>query len=350
MIGQKRVHVGLCLSVLFAAQAHSAVILQYHHVSETLPPVTSLPATTFKQHLDYLKNNKFNVIGLDTLLNTLKNGDALPDKTVAITFDDGYLNNFETAAPLLKQFSFPYTIFVNPQLIDENKSYVMNWQQLKLLAREGALIASHHLNHDYLHELREGESQEQWRVRLKQELALAQSRIATEIGHDLPWVAYPYGEYNREVQTIVSELGLVGIGQQSGAVGETTDWTAVPRFPASGVYANLETLRVKLSSKPFPLAKVGYEDTVTTQRQPKLTITFKEKSFHQSQFACYVTGQDLADIKWIDKTTVEVSAKKPLKNGRSRYNCTAPTKQDPSRYFWYSQQWLVKSTGSSPSP
>jgi peptidoglycan/xylan/chitin deacetylase (PgdA/CDA1 family) len=242
------------------------------------------------------------------------------------------------------------TIFVNPQLIDESKSYVMSWPQLKQLAQEGALIASHHLNHDYLHELQHGESLEQWRVRIKQELTTAQARIADEIGHDLPWVAYPYGEYNREVQAIVSELGLIGIGQQSGAVGTTTDWTAVPRFPASGVYANIDTLSVKLNSKAFPIDHIEYHDTVTTDTQPIMTLKFKEKSFHQSQFACYVTGQELADIKWLDKLTVRVSAKKPLKNGRSRYNCTAPTKEDSTRYYWYSQQWLVKASEPTPSP
>ncbi|CCQ12734.1 Carbohydrate Esterase Family 4 [Pseudoalteromonas luteoviolacea B = ATCC 29581] len=341
MIGNKRAHLSLFLSLGVSFGSPAAVILQYHHVSETLPAVTSVSSKTFRQHLDYLQSNDYHVIHLHEVLSALQAEKPLPEKTIAITFDDGYSNNFDAAAPLLESYHFPYTIFVNPKLIDEQKSYVMTWDQLRTLAKQGATIASHSAQHDYLHDKLKDETDEQWRERIRADLNYAQARIKEEIGHDYPWVAFPYGEYNRALQELLIEMGLIGIGQQSGAINETTEWTAVPRYPASGIYADLETLSVKLNSSAFSLSKVSYEDTVTRTKTPQLTLTFKEKTFHQSQFACYVTGQDQAEVTWTSADTVQIQAKSPLKIGRSRYNCTAPVKGNSQRYHWYSQQWLI---------
>ncbi|MFM9776363.1 polysaccharide deacetylase family protein, partial [Streptomyces galilaeus] len=85
----------------------------------------SISANTFTEHLSYLQQHDFKVIPLNELLTALQAGRSLPDKTVSITFDDGYNNNYEQAAPILEKFNFPYTIFVNPKLIDERKSYVI---------------------------------------------------------------------------------------------------------------------------------------------------------------------------------------------------------------------------------
>ena len=116
---KKLFHLVLLFLICGSLRAQAAVILQYHHVSETLPAVTSVSANTFTKHLNYLKEHNFNVIPLNELISALKQGKALDDKTLAITFDDGYNNNYEQAAPILEKFGYPYTIFVNPKLIDE---------------------------------------------------------------------------------------------------------------------------------------------------------------------------------------------------------------------------------------
>ncbi|WP_440056253.1 polysaccharide deacetylase family protein [Pseudoalteromonas sp. T1lg65] len=340
---KKLIHWLIALFVLVSNQASGAVILQYHHVSEKLPAVTSVSASTFKQHLTYLKEQQFNVVPLTTIIETLRKGKSLPAKTIAITFDDGYDNNIEAAAPILESFSYPYTIFVNPKLIDEKKSYVMTWDELRDLAKKGATIANHSAEHEYLHITRENESLEQWRKRIKQDLTWSQARIKQEIGHDIPYVAYPYGEFNNSLKELVNELGLVGIGQHSGAVGVTTDWTRVPRFPASGIYSKLDTLSVKMQTQAFNIKKLEYSDTVTADNQPTLTIHFQDldNSFHQSQFACYVSGIGQATINWLSPRTVTVRSPKPLAAGRTRYNCTAPKKGSTGSYLWFSQPWVI---------
>ncbi|MDW7551458.1 polysaccharide deacetylase family protein [Pseudoalteromonas sp. McH1-7] len=326
---------------LFSAHSWGAVILQYHHVSEKLPAVTSVSEETFKSHLSYIKNNGYNVMPLPKLLNALQSEQTLPAKTIAITFDDGYENNITAAAPLLEQFGFPYTIFVNPQLIDEQKSYVMTWHELRKLAKRGATIANHSAKHDYLHQKLDDESIAEWRARVKQDITWSQQRIKEEIGHDYPYLAYPYGEFNRKLQELVSELGLIGIGQHSGAVGLTSDFTRLPRFPASGIYSNLETLKTKLDTKAFQLQNMHYADSVTSNTKPQITLHFKTKDFHNTQFACYVSGVGQATLVWESKDSVRIQTPAELPKGRSRYNCTAPSIQEPGRYHWFSQPWVI---------
>ncbi|CAH9054105.1 hypothetical protein PSECIP111854_01298 [Pseudoalteromonas sp. CIP111854] len=338
---KKLLHLLTLIFLLKVQHATAAVILQYHHVSEKLPPVTSISAEQLTAHLNYLRDGQFNVMPLDDMLNALKNGKELPSKSVAITFDDGYDNNIEQAAPILEKFGFAYTIFVNPKLIDEKQDYVMTWEQLRTLAKKGALIANHSAKHDYLHHLKKSETIKQWRTRVAEDITWSEQRISAEVGHNAKLLAYPYGEFNRELQKLVHSLGFIGIGQHSGAVGKYTDFTRVPRFPASGIYANLNTLTVKLNSQPFDIAKLTYADTVTNQTQPSLIIDFEHKNFLRHQFACYTSGQEKADTKWLNELQVIITAKDRLSNGRARYNCTAPVQGQTKQFFWFSQPWVI---------
>ncbi len=331
------------LSVLFCLSlpAQSAVILQYHHVSETLPAVTSVSADTFTEHLTYLQEHDFKVLPLNELLTRLQQGESLPDKTVAITFDDGYKNNYEQAAPILERFNYPYTIFVNPKLIDEGKGYVMGWPQLRELAKKGALIANHSAQHDYLHRKLAEETTEQWQARIKQDILSSQQRIKEEIGHDYKYLAYPYGEFNNQLQDLVTELGFIGIGQHSGAIHTDSDFSRLPRFPASGFYSTLDTLITKMNARAFPIKKLIYTDSVTTEDLPQISIQFNMGDFHKSQLACYVSSVGQAKLKWTSKDTVQVQTPKALGKGRSRFNCTAPSIKHAGSYYWFSQPWVI---------
>lgn len=338
MLGKKAIHLLISSLFVFHFNLQSAAILQYHHVSETLPKVTSISEKDFRAHLNYLKENHIPVVPLSELLFKIKNNEPLADNTVAITFDDGYINNLTHAAPILQEFNYPYTIFVNPTLIDEGHQYLMNWQQLKQLTTQGAEIANHNSIHNYMHRIDHNESQQAWQARTQKSIELAQKRIFAMTGQNHPMLAYPYGEFNHALQAIIKELGLFGIGQHSGAVGQHTDLTRIPRFPASGIYANLNTLKTKINALPFAATMVA--NPIIKDNPPAMTISFQQIDFIKSQFRCYAQGQGLAKVTWVTPNTAKIIAKKGIGKGRSRYNCTAPNTSNSQRYHWLSQPWI----------
>src|SRR3989344_2957961 len=90
----------------------SGYILLYHRVASVKDDPLSLSVSpeTFSEHLKFLKEN-FNVVSLKEIADMIRNKN-LKNKSVAITFDDGYVDNLQNALPILEQNQIPATIFV----------------------------------------------------------------------------------------------------------------------------------------------------------------------------------------------------------------------------------------------
>ena len=322
--------------------AQSAVILQYHHVSSETPAITSLSTEKFNEHMQYLKENSYNVVPLPQLMTQLKNNQPIKDKTVVITFDDGYDNVYHNARPILKALDWPYTIFVNPKFIDDKYKRHMTWQQLNELAKEGATIANHTMDHQYLVRQPAELTKEQWLKSIEKDIKLAELRIKTETGQNHKMIAYPYGEFDLSIKQMLKNTGFTAFGQHSGAINANTDMTRIPRFPASGIYANLQTLKVKLASLPFTILSLKNANPVIaaiTQNPPTLTVKLKVKDFTPANLNCFA-GSAHAQVKWVADDQFSVTSPKPLPKERSRYNCTAPSLSKPGRFYWFSQPWV----------
>src|SRR5690606_33663650 len=204
------------LSLYVAASAQAAVVLQYHHVSSATPASTSVTPELFQQHMDYLAQQKFRIVPLTELIEKLKRGEALPDDTVAITFDDAYESVYSTAYPLLKKRNWPFTIFLNTEPHDQEKKSFATWAQVREMADDGVTIANHSTAHNHLLRLKKGENRAQWRKRITAEILDAEKRIKEKTGQSHKMLAYPYGEYDNQVKALVKKLGFVAFGQQSG--------------------------------------------------------------------------------------------------------------------------------------
>src|SRR6187431_2593600 len=94
--------------VVVAAVTQAAVVILYHHVSDTTPKSTSISPTQFEAQMDYLEKNNFSVVPLLELTEKLRKGESLPDKTVAISFDDSYVSVYDSAYPRLKKRGWPF--------------------------------------------------------------------------------------------------------------------------------------------------------------------------------------------------------------------------------------------------
>lgn len=314
-------------------------ILQYHHVSASTPRSTSLSPEEFRGHMEYLAEAGFQVLDLSQALKDIQEGVELPEKAVAITFDDAYRNIYQNGFPIMKEHGFPFTVFINTQPIVQKNRNFLTWDQMKEMEQSGGVFANHTFSHPYMLRLEEGESHEQWLDRMSKELSDVEVALEKNLGHSPKMLAYPYGESNTEIRALIKERGMIAFGQQSGVVSKDSNFADLPRFPAAGNYAKLSTLKTKLNAKPMPLADVETGGDFATDSPVQLQMTFKEGKYRLKDLACYVSGQGKAALNWVDSHTVEASADKAFGVGRGRINCTMPD-MSGRHYYWFSNVWI----------
>lgn len=105
---------------------HPCIILLYHQIVDenskylSKGPVVHHPLSQFKKEVVYFKKN-YEVVGFDEVVHNLKHSLGFKRPSVAITFDDGYLNNYTLAYPIIKKYNIPATIYVATSLIGTNE-------------------------------------------------------------------------------------------------------------------------------------------------------------------------------------------------------------------------------------
>lgn len=324
-----------------AAAAKHCIILQYHHFSTATPPATSIAPERFEAHLDYLAEHDFRVLPLAEVAAALEQGEAVPERCVAITVDDAYDSVYHEALPRLRARGWPATLFVNTDAVDSGRGPYLGWDQLRELAAAGVTIESHGASHDHLIRRRPGEDEAAWLARVRADISRANERIHAEIGRAPRLFAYPYGEYDPPLKRLVRELGLVGFGQQSGPAWPGGDLGALPRFPMSGPYGGLEGFATKLRTLPLPVARALPDDPVVPldQWRPVLTLELLPGDHRTDALRCYANGSPDVRVHWPSPRVAEVQPEQPLAVGRNRYNCTMPANTGGA-FHWYSHNWF----------
>lgn len=344
-----------------------AVIFMYSHIGVAKYPDTNTSIKQFSAHLDYLEKNKYRVWPLAKIADHLKNRRAIPDRTVAITFDDGHISMVKHAYPLLKRRGWPFTVFIYTDAMDKHPKHYITWDQMRNMRQHGASFANQSKTHDHLIRHRTKETTTAWAMRVRADIEHAQQRIEDELGpdrssEDTPLLfSYPYGEYTLALAEIVSELGYVGIGEQSGPAGRYSDLRVLPRYPISAGHDSVEEFAMKANSLPLPVTDVQpWEPLLKRSNPPRMIVTLEINDARLDQLACQVSGQGRVKVKWLDKkggshTSLRsphlgarrfvVQAAQPLRLGRSRYNCSAPSAKEPHRHYWFSHLWINNSKG-----
>lgn len=334
---------GLLLLAGHAGAASSGVVLLYHHVATDTPASTSISPEDFRSHLEYLRDNGFNVIGLDVMVEALRNGGELPERAVAITFDDGYLSIYETAFPMLRSFDYPFTLFLSTGPIDRQLRNYMSWAQIEEMADAGVLVANHMVEHPHMLERMEGENEAAWIERQRTELLRAEQQILEHTGQAHRFLAYPYGEFDPAIKDMLRELDFVGFAQNSGAIGPSSDFLALPRYPLAGSFADLESASLKFATLPFNVRLLEPESPVTDAPSPMVTLQFSPAetgAYDLASLGCFASGQPIPMV-WLDRDAgiVRLEPETGFSGRRWRYICTAPD-IGSRRFHWYSVQWI----------
>jgi len=149
--------------------------IMYHSVGRPMEDwkwsFLTVPWTIFEDHLRHLSAAGYQTVGFDQLIDHMSGIKELPGRSVVLSFDDGYLDNWTYVAPLLEKYSFCGTVFVNPEFVDprdiirktikdvwegratEKEIDVrgfMSWQELRLANEKGLLnVQSHAMSHTW---------------------------------------------------------------------------------------------------------------------------------------------------------------------------------------------------------
>ena len=210
-------------------------ILCYHRIDEKPAQYTVLPPADFRAQMDYLKTNRFNVVPLTRIVDALQYGEKLPPKTVALTFDDGFKDNYTVAYPLLKQYNFPATLFIYPQYIS-NGGAALSWEQLKEMSNDPLIdVQCHTLTHPNLIRMGRRLNDAAYAARLQKEVRQSREILQDKLNVKTSLLAYPYGVYDDKVLAATRAAGYraaFGIGTAPihfiGA--KATDLWTVPRI------------------------------------------------------------------------------------------------------------------------
>jgi len=177
-------------------------VLMYHHI-QPAPEATekgqnnlSVTPENLRKHLDYLQAKGYSVIAVAALADFFEKGITLPQKSVILTFDDGYRDFYSYALPLLKEFAFPATVFLPTGLVG-NADY-LTWQMISEVKANNVYFANHTWSHRSL-----GESV----AVLEKEIKTADSQLAEKGLNTTKVFAYPYGKVTGKAKEVLAENG-----------------------------------------------------------------------------------------------------------------------------------------------
>jgi len=198
-------------------------ILVYHHIEGHRSGETALAReldvseATFTAQMHYLVDHGFHVIGLDALVDALDRGTPVSDRSVVITFDDGWKTQYQYALPILRQLGLTATFFVITTPVGVDPGY-MTWDQLKDLQNAGMSIEAHSRTHPKLTDPQ---------VSLTNEIAGSREDIQKHLGTTPDVFAYPYGEWNARTAAAVRAAGFRAARALSGISNTSADLYAL---------------------------------------------------------------------------------------------------------------------------
>ena len=216
-------------------------ILNYHKV-DNFYHALSIPPEEFEEQMAYLAQNGFTTITPDQLMAYLNHDRELPKNPILITFDDGYLDNFTNAYPIMKKYGFTATIFLVTNKIGHEENF-MSWDQVRTMQQDGFVFGSHTVSHAALTKLS--------REDVMLELTNSRKELERQLGVKARYFAYPTGAYNRQTEEMVKQAGYkAAFTIRYGQAGTGSNPYALERIPIFRGQHTFRSFFVRLNAAP----------------------------------------------------------------------------------------------------
>ena len=325
----------LTLIAQSALAATSAVIIMYHRFGEDDVPSTNITIEQFEAHITELTSGSYNVLPVTEIVEKLKSGQSLPDRTIGITMDDAYISIYTEAWPRLKAAGLPFTVFVSTAHVDSGSSQRLSWPQIREMRSGGADFGHHSVSHLHM----ANASVEQ----ITAEIISANQRFEDELGSKPKLFAYPYGETHLAGQELIKSNGFsAAFGQHSGVTDASSNFYYLPRFGLNEKFGGINRFRMLANALSLPVRDMTPADPlIGADNPPAIGFTISEDLKmlgDPGKLSCFLNHENQpANISFLGPR-VEIRAKQPLPVGRTRLNCTMPTKQ--GRWRWFGHQFI----------
>ena len=172
-------------------------ILMYHPIEEPVEgspyPDLFLTKRDFVDQVRWLDRTGFEAVTLSEVLDSWFAGGTLPPKPVVLTFDDGYVSQYENAFPVMRRLGWPGVL--NLKALDSD----IYDRQVEEMARAGWQIASHSVTHPDLPSLTDSQ--------LAEEMTESRRLLEEEFGISVTDFCYPAGRYDERVIAAVRKAG-----------------------------------------------------------------------------------------------------------------------------------------------
>ncbi len=232
-----------CL-VSFIRGQYVVPIAMYHSVNPVMRQEIKLlivSPETFERQMRFLKSHHYNVLPLESLATLIKNKKKILPKTIALTFDDGYKDNYIYAFPILKKYHLPATMFI---ITDEvGRADRLSWDEIKTMQDSGIItFGSHTLGPEPLINIKSEQD-------LKKQIFDSKKILEGKLGRPINAFSYPEGRFNDKIRQLVVDAGYgLAVAGNPGKKFANDDIFALKRLRISENANNLLIFWVETSS------------------------------------------------------------------------------------------------------
>lgn len=184
-------------------------VLGYHDFSKTKKATQMLlPSATFRKQMQAIRDLGLNVISMEDFMAWKRGEKKIKDKSVVITIDDGWKSVYTDAFPILKEFKYPFTVFLYSNYVDGGGS-ALTTPMIKEMQKHGCTIGSHSISHPYPATVKaeRAKGSESFANYLRKEMGGSKKFLEKKFGGKVPTYAYPGGYVTGEMLPIASEVG-----------------------------------------------------------------------------------------------------------------------------------------------
>lgn len=248
-------------------------ILGYHDFKERGGEAMVISAEKFRSQMQFIKDSKIPVIALEDMMAWKAGRKNIPEECFVITMDDGWEGVYRHAWPVLREFGFPFTIYLYKNYVNIG-GRSLSWAQIREMMDSGlCAVGSHSVSHESL-TARKGRSDEAYADWLKHELAASKIFLEQNLGVTVTSFAYPYGNYNTAIRDLGIESGYTSLVTVNGS---KVRWDTHPgdlgRFIIHGVNDSVFQLAVSFRGRGPATGQLLAANAVNEQGQPLVRLT-----------------------------------------------------------------------------